>query len=144
MSPFHIKDWLTQTLIINTTILTLCHSNMFQPSRAIFREYNIYFSQATSTKWVTRCKIQFRVLLVLKYYCPTQNYLIHFHKKIALIQQVIFFNIIYMNVTLQNLGNLYSFCFSDSFQEVHMHIDFLTRHFVIVLNVFTRLCASDN
>jgi len=27
-----------QTLIINTTILTLCHSNMFQPSKGHLQE----------------------------------------------------------------------------------------------------------
>jgi len=53
-------------------------------------------------------------------------------------------NIISMNVKPQNLGILYSFCLSDCFKEVHMHIDFVTRHFVIVSNVFTHHCVSDN
>ena len=43
---------------LNTTLLTLCHADMFEPSRAICRVYDWYVSAVRSTEWVTRCNIQ--------------------------------------------------------------------------------------
>lgn len=46
------------TYISNITPSTLCHSDMFQPSKGHLQGANRYISTARSTKWVTRCKIQ--------------------------------------------------------------------------------------
>jgi Arylsulfatase A and related enzymes len=38
ISLFHVKNQLMHTFIINVTLLILCHSDIFQPSKATFRE----------------------------------------------------------------------------------------------------------
>jgi len=45
------------TFIINATLLTPCHSDMFQLSTGHLQGER-YIATSRSTKWVTRCKIQ--------------------------------------------------------------------------------------
>jgi len=54
------------TFIINTTLLTPCHSNMFQLSVGHLQEDRDNATERT-TKWVTRCKIQLSEQQVICY-----------------------------------------------------------------------------
>jgi hypothetical protein len=48
--------------ILNTTLLTQCHCDVFRPSVAIFRDYDRYISTARWTQPVTKCTTQFSEL----------------------------------------------------------------------------------
>jgi hypothetical protein len=65
-------DKFTPVLLRHNFIKDMPHSSMFQPLKSHLQEYNWYILAASSTKWVTVCKIQlrvYRVLLTAASYC---------------------------------------------------------------------------
>jgi hypothetical protein len=73
-------DKFTPVLLSHNFIKAMRHCSMFQLLKSHLQEYNWYIPAASSTKWVTICKVQLRVYCVLiiaeSYRCATQ-YTLH-------------------------------------------------------------------
>ena len=64
------KDRLMHTCIINSTLLALCYSDKFRPSKGLQRARRIHFNNNVNTVRA-RCKIQFSGQRVTYYAAPT-------------------------------------------------------------------------
>jgi hypothetical protein len=73
-------DQFTSVLLHHNFIKAMRHSSMFQPLKSHLQECSWYILAASSTKWVTICKVHLRVYRVVytaEWYCCGTQYMLH-------------------------------------------------------------------